>query len=84
MKTLKKKKKIFIYKIFRHNASEHNIKRNVSTQTLQTINNEYHTIIRNNYPEITKPYEKLKKCLYPDLFDNQQNIKGCSNIFILI
>ncbi|XP_025412400.1 uncharacterized protein LOC112684893 isoform X2 [Sipha flava] len=63
-----------------HNASEHNIKRNVSTQTLQTINNEYHTILRSNYPEVNKPYEKLKKCLYPDLFDDQQNVKGLKNV----
>ncbi|KAL5234587.1 hypothetical protein ACI65C_001997 [Semiaphis heraclei] len=65
-----------------HNASEHNTKKNVSTQT-QTKNNEHLLLIRDNYPEINKSYERLKKCLYPDLFsiqNNQNDVKNLSTI----
>ncbi|XP_025195132.1 ATR-interacting protein mus304 [Melanaphis sacchari] len=53
-----------------HNASEHNIKKNTSTQTM---NNEQYLFIRDHFPEINKSYEKLKKCLYPDLLGIQSN-----------
>ncbi|XP_060880847.1 uncharacterized protein LOC132952541 isoform X1 [Metopolophium dirhodum] len=66
-----------------HNASEHNTKKNVSTQTFQITNNEHYLLIRDNFPEINKSYEKLKKCLYPDLFsiqNNQNDVKNLSTI----
>lgn len=67
---------MLIKEIFRHNASEHIIKKNISTQTLQTSIKEHHEIIKSNFPEINKTYEKLKKCLYPDLFDCQNDKNG--------
>ncbi|CAI6368356.1 unnamed protein product [Macrosiphum euphorbiae] len=66
-----------------HSASEHNTKKNVSTQTFQITNNEHYLLIRDNFPEINKSYEKLKKCLYPDLFtiqNNQNDVKNLSTI----
>lgn len=82
----KKKKKITIIftnsKIFRHNASEHNFKKNISTQTIQTMNNEQYLLIKDHFPEINKSYEKLKICLYPELFSIQNNQNGKINIFI--
>lgn len=82
-----KKKKILlklllILKIFRHNASEHNTKKNISTQTIQIKSNEQYLFIKDHFPEINKSYEKLKKCLYPDLFGIQNNQNGKINIFI--
>ncbi|XP_026810078.1 uncharacterized protein LOC113551792 [Rhopalosiphum maidis] len=66
-----------------HNASEHNLKKNISTQTIQTMNNEQYLLIKDHFPEINKSYEKLKKCLYPDLFsiqNNQNDVKNLSTI----
>ncbi|VVC37300.1 Hypothetical protein CINCED_3A020976 [Cinara cedri] len=52
-----------------HNASEHGLKKNISTQT---ITNQ-HSVTRSDFPETNKPYEKLKKYLYTDLIVNQDN-----------
>lgn len=56
------------------------MKKNISTQTLQTFTNEYHQIINSNSPENNKTYEKLKKCLYPDLFGSQNDKNGIKNL----
>lgn len=39
----------------------------------QTISNECSSTIKNISPEINNTYEKLKKCLYPDLFVSSNN-----------
>lgn len=40
------------------------------------MTNEHHLLIKDNFPEINTTYEKLKKCLYPDLFSIQNNQNG--------
>lgn len=49
----------------------------------QTYTNELNPIVTSNISEINKTYEKLKKCLYPDLFDNQNYANGNKIKFIL-
>lgn len=60
--------------MFRHDASEHTTKKNISTQTIKMTFNEYNPI-RNNFTG-KNMFEKLKKCLYPDLFNNQNEKNG--------
>lgn len=67
--------------MFRYNASEHNTKKNISTQTYI---NEHIPIVKSDFPQINKTYEKLKKCLYPDLFDNQNYENGNKIKLILL
>jgi len=46
------------------------------------MNNEQYLLIKDHFPEINKSYEKLKICLYPELFSIQNNQNGKINIFI--
>jgi len=62
--------------LFRHNASEHNLKKNISTQTIESFSNEFNPLVKGNFPELNKKFEKLKICLYPDMFNNQNNNNG--------
>jgi len=57
------------------------MKKNASTQTLNSSTNKHNIIIRNNFSEVNKTYEKLKKCLYPDLFGCQNDKNGNKIIF---
>lgn len=52
------------------------MKKNVSTQTNQATTNENCSLINSHFTEKNKTYEKLKKCLYPDLFDCQIDKNG--------
>lgn len=72
---------ILNFKIFRHNATEHNFKKNISTQTIQTISRG---IIKADSAEKNKSYEKLKKYLYPDLFGSPNDKNGKKNNCILM
>lgn len=68
-----------ILKPFRYNASvasENSIKKNVSTQTSHVMTDKCYQIESIPIPEINKPYEKLKTCLYPDLFGSQYDKNG--------
>lgn len=56
------------------------MKKHVSTQTSHSNSNEHNQIIRSNFSEVNKTYEKLKKCLYPDLFNCQKD-KNSNHIF---
>lgn len=67
---------ILNFKIFRHNASEHNFKKNMSTQTIQINSNE---IMKVNLLEKNRSYEKLRKYLYPDLFGSPNDKNGKEN-----
>lgn len=52
----------------------------MSTQTIQTLILNNNPLIKENFPEINKNYEKLKKCLYPNLFGSSNN-NGKKEIF---
>lgn len=72
---------ILNFKIFRQNASEHNFKKNMSTQTVQIISNG---IMKVDLPEKNRSYEKLRKYLYPDLFGSPNDKNGKENNYILM
>lgn len=60
--------------MFRQNASEHTVKKNISTQTIKITNNECNPL-RDDSTEINT-FAKFKKCLYPDLFSYQNGQNG--------